>query len=315
MTALTYETTPCPVCQSVYAKPLFTGEDLLYHGPGRFPVKQCTGCGLIRTDPRPTRECIGYWYPEAYGPYATSSPTRASSASRLGRIKRAISEWTLAEALPEGLTPETALELGCGSGRFVAELQQRGWQAEGIEFSEYAVKQAQAAGLPVLQGDVSRPQAWRDNLQHASYRLLVAWMVLEHLHDPVETLQQWRDLAQPGAWLALSVPNAASLDFKLFRRFGYALQVPTHLFHYTPHTIDAVLQAGGWAPRALFHQRNAMNLVGSLGLALRSKFLVGLPENQSKAALLAKLALLPLAGILGLTGQSGRMTVWAQRKD
>jgi SAM-dependent methyltransferase len=41
-----------------------------------------------------------------------------------------------------GLTPGTALDLGCGEGRNTVELATRGWQATGIDFSATALDRA-----------------------------------------------------------------------------------------------------------------------------------------------------------------------------
>jgi 2-polyprenyl-3-methyl-5-hydroxy-6-metoxy-1,4-benzoquinol methylase len=71
-------------------------------------------------------------------------------------------------------------------------------------------------------------------------------MVLEHLHDPVASLHTLYEWAKPGAWLALSVPNIDSLEFRLFKQRWHALHLPCHLYHYTPKTIVPMLEKTGW---------------------------------------------------------------------
>src|SRR3546814_19345766 len=58
--------------------------------------------------------------------------------------------------------------------------------------------------------------------------LIVGWMVLEHLHQPLAVLRKLRRWIQPDGWLVLSVPDAGSLEFRVFGDRWYALQLPTH---------------------------------------------------------------------------------------
>ena len=74
-------------------------------------------------------------------------------------------------------------------------------------------------------------------------------------------LMRW---TRPGGWLVLSVPNAGSYEFKIFRDMWYALQLPTHLTHFTPKTIEQMLSRAGWRPENIFHHQNVNNLIASL---------------------------------------------------
>jgi hypothetical protein len=142
-------------------------------------------------------------------------------------------------------------------------------------------------------------------------------MVLEHLQDPVGGLQKLREWAKPGAWLALSIPNAGSLEFRLFKDKWYALQLPTHFYHFSPATLEKVLTTSGWKLEKVHHQRTLSNLIASTGYVLRDKGymklgkkLIGFPERGGWMIY----ALYPLAWVLSVFGQTGRMTVWARVK-
>jgi len=206
------------------------------------------------------------------------------------------------------------LEVGCASGSFLALMQDNGWHVEGIEFSPSAAKSARSAGFSVHTGSIEGAPAPSE-----PFDLIVAWMVLEHLHEPILALRKLADWAAPGAALVVSTPNAASLDFRVFRDLGFALQVPTHLYHYTPDSLTAVLEAGGWQVEKVYHQRSEMNLMVSLAYWARER---GLPtlvsswlQNYPEKAKLSRVVFQPLAQVLGLLGHSGRMTIWARRKN
>jgi len=147
------------------------------------------------------------------------------------------------------------------------------------------------------------------------FDLIAGWMVLEHLHDPIAGLRKLRACATDAAWLVLSVPNCKSLEFKLFKDKWYALQLPTHLYHYTPETISKVLKSSGWQVNKIHHQVNINNLIMSLGYYLTAKGyelmgrkLLDLPNKAGRW----HYAIFPFAWVMSLFGQTGRMTVWAR---
>jgi 2-polyprenyl-3-methyl-5-hydroxy-6-metoxy-1,4-benzoquinol methylase len=187
-----------------------------------------------------------------------------------------------------------------------------GWSVEGVEPSPAAASTAASGGLRIQSCTVEDAMA-----PEVPVDLVVGWMVLEHLHDPVAALKKFTAWTKPEAWLALSVPNAGSAEFRVFREAWYALQVPTHLFHFSPATVRRVMQAGGWRVERVLHQRVLSNLVASVGHALEgrprwrsaSEWLIRFPERPGKAHAL----LYPLATVLAAAGETGRMTVWARK--
>src|SRR5262245_4707604 len=87
------ELSPCPLGCPPGEEPVVQGHDRLHNLPGLFHVVRCNSCGLMRTDPRPTSESIGYYYPEDYGPYLSTRDVRESLPELTGwkqRINRAL---------------------------------------------------------------------------------------------------------------------------------------------------------------------------------------------------------------------------------
>jgi len=211
------------------------------------------------------------------------------------------------------LAPGRMLEVGCASGAYLASMAAQGWHAEGIEFSEDASAQARRAGLAVQTGSLETAVA-----QKNSFDLIVAWMVIEHLHQPVRALRKLHEWAKPGAWLCFSVPDAGAAEFRVFGGAWYALHLPNHLYHFTPATIRRLLEQTGWSVERVFHQRTLGNLIGSLGNWLEDRrapagihrALQRFPETSGRKGLVV---LYPLAWLLSLVGQTGRMTVWARK--
>jgi SAM-dependent methyltransferase len=306
----------CPFGCSGSDEFLFLGADRLYGQPGEFRVVRCRVCGLIRINPRPTPETIGFYYPDNYGPYQESEAFGAERKKEIiplwKRIFRSVVRFNTI-CLPP-LTPGRMLEIGCAAGGFMHRMACAGWGVEGIEFSSSAAKKASAKGFAVEC--ISLEQATPPLQQ---YDIVVGWMVIEHLHDPLTALRKLADWIRPGGWLVISVPNAESFEARLFKDSWYALHLPAHLYHFSPRTLGNLLKCGGWQVERIFHQRILTSLIGSIGLLLHKKgwlprvasALVRFPEESGRW----NVALFPLAYLLSHFGQTGRMTVWARKSD
>jgi len=309
-----FEDVPCCIGCTKNDEVIFSAHDLLHDLPGTYNVVKCCTCGLIRTNPRPTSETIGFYYPDDYGPYLGSMVQldRGESPAAIKRLLKPLVNriFNFNGTILPSLAPGRMLEIGCASGSYLHQMAGNGWQVQGIEFSEKAAQSAKELGYPVHSGPLETAPQPED-----AFDLIVGWMVLEHLYDPVAGLRKLRKWAKTGTWLVLSVPNAGSLEFRLLKDKWYALQVPTHLHHFTPQSLEKVLRAGGWKLGKVYHQRTLSNLIGSLGYILRDKGytrlgkkLIDFPEQGGNLAY----ALYPLSWLLSLFGQTGRMTVWAR---
>ena len=306
------EDASCPLGCSKSDEIIFIGRDLLRDLPGEYPVVKCRCCGLLRTNPRPTPDAIGFYYPDDYGPYlgTTVQPVRPQPASWIKKLLQPIVRhiFNFNGTLP-AMVPGRMLEIGCASGAFLHEMHGQGWKVQGIEFSKKAAQAAAQLGHSVHAGALeTAPQP------DEPFDLIVGWMVLEHLHDPIACLRKLRGWINPSGYLVLSVPNASSIDFRMFKEYCYANHLPNHLFHFTPRTLARVLADSGWDLVKIHHQRVLSNLIASTGYLLRERGHVKLgqkfidfPEKSGRW----NYALYPLAWLLGSFGQTGRMTVWA----
>ena len=316
-TQVILENISCPLGCSKNDEIVLTGRDLLHDLPGEFTVVKCLSCGLMRTNPRPTPDAIGFYYPDDYGPYVGTrvQHARPKPASWLKKLLRPIFRrvFNFNTATLPTMTPGRMLEIGCASGAFLYQMAGQGWKVQGIEFSEKAAQVAAELGYRVHAGPLeTAPQP------DEPFDLIVGWMVLEHLHDPVGGLQKLREWAKPGARLVLSVPNSGSLEFSIFKDKLYALHLPNHLYHFTPATLEKVLSASGWTLEKVHHQRVLSNLIASTGYVLRDKGYTKLGKkfiDFSERAGRWNYVLYPLAWLLSIFGQTGRMTVWARVKS
>jgi 2-polyprenyl-3-methyl-5-hydroxy-6-metoxy-1,4-benzoquinol methylase len=307
------ETRECPVCLETSEAVILTGTDRLHGLPGTFTVVRCQKCGLMRTNPRPTIETIGFYYPDNYRPYVDTQVQASTSRSSKYRLKTFLRQLIdpLSEVIPP-ISPGRMLEVGSASGKFLHKMAGQGWEVVGIEPNRSAAEAAAKLDFKVHVGTLESAPS-----PEYQFDLIVGWMVLEHLHEPVLSLQKLAQWTRTGGWIALSVPNAGSIEFSIFKGAWFALQVPTHLYHYTTITITDILDKGGWHQTKIMHQRSLSNMVASLGYLLQDHHILsGLGKLlvEISPAWYVHIVLYPLALFLSLVGQTGRMTIWAQKK-
>lgn len=285
---------------------VLSGCDMLHGIPGEFSIYRCRHCGLERTNPRPTADTIGVYYPANYGPY--NSDTLATT--NFGQILKDFIRGILglrSRNLPD-VRPGRMLEIGCSSGNYMDQARSAGWIVDGIEFSPEAAAVARSKGFSVQTGSLEQL-----NSSISEYNMITGWMVLEHLHEPVAALRKLRGWIKHDGFLVVSIPSAESLSRKIFGRYSYDLHLPNHLFHFAPQTLNQVFENAGWKIERVFWQRNCNTLLNSLEYwanANRRQILAKLARWLRAGTLSAPLRVM-LSLLLGITRQSGRIEVWA----
>lgn len=311
------EDADCPLGCARNDEFIITGHDRLHSVPGEFSVVRCRTCGLMRTNPRPTADTMGVYYPDNYGPYIGTRVEQAPN-NRLESIKNLFRPLinkifdAKTDALPE-LPTGRLLEVGCASGSFLHRMATDGWNVEGVEFSTAAAAAARDLGYKVHTGSLEGAPG-----PAMPVDLVVGWMVMEHLHDPIACLKKLSEWSKPNAWLVISVPNAESFEFKVFKERWYGLQLPTHLYHFTPASLASVLKAGGWTLQEIKHQRSVTNLFVSMAYYLEDRGWHRLGAYARSFAWSGGICFyirFPFAWFLSAFGQTGRMTVWARRSE
>jgi 2-polyprenyl-3-methyl-5-hydroxy-6-metoxy-1,4-benzoquinol methylase len=301
------ESPGCPIGCDRQDTLMLRAHDRLHSIPGLFRVLRCDHCGLERTSPRPTAETIHHYYPDDYAPYKSNNLTKVTA-------KTGFRDWIYDVLKLDGhqlprLACGNMLEVGCSAGNYLQKISDLGWNVDGIEFSEQAAEIARSKGFNVQSLSIGSAKA-----PSQPYNVITAWMVLEHLHEPVADLKTLRQWLVPGGYLVFSVPDINSLSRYIFKGGSYDMQLPTHLHHFNAKTLAAVLQKAGWEIDNIIWQRNANTLLWSIEYWAQDHHKTRLLKiahwlRQARAA--SKIRLV-LSILLGLSRQSGRMTVWAK---
>jgi SAM-dependent methyltransferase len=135
---------------------------------------------------------------------------------------------------------ERALDLGCGDGRFTAELAGAGAVAVGVEVAPAAVHRAQAnhPGLDFRLAPIDGPLPLDDN----SFELVWASEVIEHVADTARWLSEIRRVLAPGGRLLVTTPSHGRLRLALGGVERFSEPLGDHLHLYTRRSLVAVLE-------------------------------------------------------------------------
>jgi|SRR5579871_280202 len=258
-----WEETNCLLCNGRRWFTLLEAPDCTTGGSGLwFAVVQCQDCGLCFTNPRPTPASLSQFYPNEYRPHQL----RASVRTHAWRARLASLGGMRPHDCPSWHGQGRLLDFGCGGGTYLERMHRRGWRVTGLDTSASAVEVVRhRLGLPALVGTLPHPE-----LLPASFDVITMRHSLEHVHNPQEVLRAARRLLSLGGKLIVAVPNIDSLAFRWFGHAWFGLDLPRHLTHFTPLTLQVMLQRVGFRVGRVRMVRHSSWLRSSAQLACRS---------------------------------------------
>jgi 2-polyprenyl-3-methyl-5-hydroxy-6-metoxy-1,4-benzoquinol methylase len=251
----------CPICGCMKTVHAWTATDLNWKTQGSFPYIRCKGCGAFF---RPVGSTISAdAYPQGYGTYGNpESPFIQSRINSTANHRRA-------EFLESIRKPGTILDVGCGSGFFLAHLRSRGWQVHGLEPAvEHVAFARNVLGLPnVIQG--TWPPAKGFSRQFDAVTMI---HLIEHMPDPMTALTAARySLCERGTVL-LETPNSESWPARIFGPRWVTLDAPRHMVIFSPKSLAQCLKAAEFGKiRTITYSPSTMEWSESLRHMLNQK--------------------------------------------
>lgn len=247
----------CPLCGTVGHGLYSHVPDGLFGSAGEWGLSQCprSGCGLLWLNPVPLAEDLHL----AYQTYFTHADTPERQTLR-GRIRSVLyAVYQAAAAVPGaitgvrqdqremaslflgGQTPGRLLDVGCGDGTFLHQMQGRGWQVDGVDFDRKAIESARLRfGLQLRHGDLASA-----GFGAATFDAVTLKHVIEHVPDPAGLLAEALRVLKPGGRLVVATPNADSLGHQVFKEAWFGLDPPRHLQVFAPQTLRACAERAG----------------------------------------------------------------------
>ena len=125
------------------------------------------------------------------------------------------------------------LDMGCSSGSLLASMNNGKWKLYGIEMDRLMAERARSnSGAEVFVGDVLDAP-----FQPNSFDVITCFDVLEHLFQPRELLARVQYWLRPGGIFFAKLPNVDSWEARLFGTYWYGLELPRHLYHFSPRSM------------------------------------------------------------------------------
>lgn len=231
----------CPLCNSAQSTERFSARDFTVSRE-EFQIVSCEACGFYFTNPRPYAANLGKYYAaEAYISHSDTQKGLKNKLYHLARSRALKGKISRINRLFD-LKPGKLLDVGCGTGYFLAGMKASGWQAEGIEPDKGAAKEAEMRSACKVYGE-----AELDLFSESSFDLITMWHVLEHVSDPVGRIRQLKRILKPGGRLIIAVPNHSSLDARHYTSFWAAWDVPRHLNHFVPTDLKKLMEVEGFS--------------------------------------------------------------------
>ena len=213
----------CPVCDGANSASHWQKGDLR--------IVRCTVCGMVYAKPAPAGMASGEYYDKEAAAYYLS-PAKLASDYAAVRFQR---ELKLFRAFcPRG----AVLDVGCGSGAFLFQLQQRwpgDYQVLGTDVSGAPLDYAESRGVPVARGNFLDL-----DVGGRKFDAITLWAVAEHLAEPRAFLERVHTLLRPGGVSFVLVPNMNSLATKLLGK-KYRYVYPQHLNYFSATTLARLL--------------------------------------------------------------------------
>jgi 2-polyprenyl-3-methyl-5-hydroxy-6-metoxy-1,4-benzoquinol methylase len=244
----------CPACNGA-------AQEAAIERYGRYELFVCAACGLQFWEPREMPDAR--WYEQMYG-------SRDVKVLPLEPGHK----YFLADALaPRG---GDLLDIGCGTGNFLAATRDAGYRVTGTELDRNAARFAKEKlglehVLPLTIAGFAE--------EHADQRFDVVtfFEVLEHQAKPAEFLQKVKTCLKPRGAIALSVPNRARwltgpdvLDYP-----------PNHFLRWNAAALKSFLSAHGFEILSMREQpAGVAHTAQMINMGLRT----GITQNAAAGA-------------------------------
>jgi 2-polyprenyl-3-methyl-5-hydroxy-6-metoxy-1,4-benzoquinol methylase len=258
------ETGSCLVCGSAGPEVLFTAKDHLVSGED-FVLKRCNVCGFTFTaDPPGEKDISKFYLSEDYISHSDKKQNITDRVYHLARNYMLRKKFKLVSKISggekgtlvdigshredskladieSGGEKGTLVDIGSGTGYFADYMTRKGWNVTGIELSEPAREYSISRfGLTVISPtEISA-------IKDGSVDCVTLWHVLEHLYEPVRWLKEIIRILKDDGTCIIALPNIKSADAGWFGNEWAALDVPRHLWHFSPATLQAFIKRNGF---------------------------------------------------------------------
>ncbi len=184
---------------------------------------------LLKTHPQPNNEELQkYYQSEDYISHTDAKRSWFEKIYHLVKQKAVRDKVSLIEYYngSNGIV----LDIGSGTGDFLAEAKKQNWKTVGMEPSDKAKSIAKQKGVCLVES--------YDELEDHYFDVITMWHVLEHVPDLDFQINELKRLLKPDGTIIIAVPNYKSFDALFYGKYWAAYDVPRHLWHFSKSAIQ-----------------------------------------------------------------------------
>jgi len=133
------------------------------------------------------------------------------------------------------------LDVGCERGYFL-DIARQHFEVTGVETDRDTAAQARGRGVDVFNGTLREA-----DFPDASFDVVTAFHVIEHVNSPKLELAEMFRILKPGGLLVLETPNIDTIWFRVFRSHWRQF-IRDHYFFFDPKTMHLLLTSVGFQP-------------------------------------------------------------------
>jgi 2-polyprenyl-3-methyl-5-hydroxy-6-metoxy-1,4-benzoquinol methylase len=187
---------------------------------------------MLYANPVPAEFASGQYYDREGADYYLS-PAKLESDYAPVRFEREL------RLFRRHCTGGSVLDVGCSSGAFLYQLNQRfpgSYNIVGTDVSGAPLDYAESRGIPVVRGSFLE-----QDFSGRQFDAVTLWAVLEHLAEPKRFIEKAASLLKPGGLCFVLVPNMRSLAVRLLgARYRYIYQ--QHLNYFSAATLSRLAE-------------------------------------------------------------------------
>jgi len=194
-------------------------------------IVRCPNCGLIYNNPREREDILENLYSGVVDEdYINERPWKEASFKENIRI------------LENFKRSGVLLDVGCGHGFFLQQLNPERWEPYGIDLSSSAVSLAKESGCEILNTSI-----YKAPFKENTFDVITGFHLLEHLANPKKFLEKCNGLLREDGLIYLEIPDIGSAPARMFkRRWWYIMRF--HTFYFTQNTLNNLLNDTGFTP-------------------------------------------------------------------
>jgi SAM-dependent methyltransferase len=199
------------------------------------------------------------------------------------------------------------LDIGCGTGRYLADAKKLNFDVTGIDFDRQAIETAKTK-YGIEKAYAISFEDYMINYPENKFDVITCFQILEHVEDPALFIDQTKSRLKPGGYIVISTPNRERWvgphrmpHYKSGARGDYP---PIHLTRWSEKAMVRFLSGKGFkeieiriSPLSLSEAREYLTrkipyiykMQSSIASSLMNNKILTDKKNKSKVAILSKI--------------------------